>query len=72
MNQDDRNDINDQQMLFTIITAIVKREGGELIVSPNDMDAVKKEDMLLMYFDKSTENIILTNHLKASPTEEEV
>ena len=59
-------------MLFTIITAMVKREGGELIVTPKDMDAVKKEDMLLMYFDKKTENIILTNHVKAAPTEEEM
>ena len=72
MNQSDRKNLNDQQMLFTIITALVKREGGELIVTPSDMDAVKKEDMLLMYFDKKTENIILTNHIKAAPTEEEM
>jgi len=72
MDRDDRKSLNDQQMLFTIITALVKREGGELVVTPNDMDAVKKEDMLLMYFDKNTENIILTNHIKAAPTEEEM
>ena len=72
MDRDDRKSLNDQQMLFTIITALVKREGGELVVTPSDMDAVKKEDMLLMYFDKNTENIILTNHIKAAPTEEEM
>ena len=72
MDENDRKNLNDQQMLFTIITALVKKEGGELIVTPSDMDAVKKEDMLLMYFDKKTENIILTNHIKAAPTEEEM
>tara|TARA_Y100001973_G_C5168720_1_gene317731 strand:- start:764 stop:982 length:219 start_codon:yes stop_codon:yes gene_type:complete len=72
MKEEDRKSLNDTQMLFTIITALVKREGGEVIVTPNDMDSVKKEDMLLMYFDKKSENIILTNNLLAGPTDEEM
>ena len=72
MNEEDRKGLNDTQMLFTIITALVKREGGEIIVTPNDMDSVVKEDMLLMYFDKKSENIILTNNLLAGPTDEEM
>ncbi len=70
MNEEVRGALSDQQMLFTILTALVKKEGGEIKITEDEMDSVKKSDMMLMYYDKKKKQIILTLHMLSGPTEE--
>ncbi len=58
-------------MLFTMITALVKRDGGEIRITADEMDAVTKKDLMLMYFDKKKQEIILTTSLMNPLSEEE-
>ena len=61
MDNESRSLLNDEQMLFTILTAIVKNnEGHILIVTDEQMDSVSKEDTLLMYYDNQSNQIILS------------
>jgi len=66
MNENDRSTLNDKQMLFTLITALVKREGGEIRISEEEMDSVIKQDIMMMYYDKKLAEIILTVKLLGS------
>ena len=66
MNENDRSTLNDKQMLFTLITALVKREGGEIRISEEEMDSVIKQDIMMMYYDKKLAEMILTVKLLGS------
>lgn len=71
MSNDKKSPLNDEQMLFTMITALVKRDGGEIRITADEMDAVTKKDLMLMYFDKKKQEIILTTSLMNPLSEEE-
>jgi len=60
MDEISRSALNDKQMLFTLLTALVKREGGEIKISEKEMDSVIKQDMMMMYYDKKNKEIILS------------
>ena len=60
MDENERSALNDEQMLFTLLTALVKREGGEIRISEEEMDSVIKQDLMMMYYDKKSGEIILT------------
>ncbi len=62
MNKDDRDALSDNDMLFTLLTAIVKKSGGEIELSANEMDGVSTKDMLMMYYDQVDDTIILRTH----------
>ena len=72
MSKDKRSALNDEQMLFTMITALVKRSEGEIRITEKEMDAVTTSDMVLMYYDKASSEIILTLHLLQGPASDEV
>jgi hypothetical protein len=63
MNGDERSAVNDKQMLFTLLTALVKKNDGEIRISESEMDSVSKKDMMMMYYDKENKEIILSMHL---------
>ena len=63
MNSEERQKLDDQQMLFTIMIALLKREGGEIRISEGEMDGVTKRDLLLMYHDKTSKELILSMKL---------
>jgi len=63
MNSEERQKLDDQQMLFTIMIALLKREGGEIRISEGEMDGVTKSDLLLMYHDKASKELILSMKL---------
>ncbi len=67
MNDESRSLLNDEQMLFTILTAIVKNsQGSVLTITDEQMDSVSKEDVLLMYYDNESNQIILSMNVLSS------
>jgi hypothetical protein len=63
MDGDERSARSDKQMLFTLLTALVKKNDGEIRISESEMDSVSKKDMMMMYYDKENEEIILSMHI---------
>ena len=72
MNKEERTPLNDEDMLFTLLTALVKKAGGEIKISEDEMDSVTKSDMMLMYYDKPKKQIILAMHMLKGPADQEV
>ena len=48
MKKEERSALTNENMLFTLLTAIVKKSGGEIRISENEMDSVTKKDMMMM------------------------
>jgi len=69
MNSGERSSLNNKDMLFTLLIALVKKSDGEIKISEDEMDAVTKKDMMLMYYDKGAKEIILSLSLLTGPTE---
>tara|TARA_R110000824_G_scaffold271657_1_gene460143 strand:+ start:226 stop:447 length:222 start_codon:yes stop_codon:yes gene_type:complete len=63
MSSEGRSALDDKQMLFTLLTALVKKNDGEIRISESEMDSVSKKDMMMMYYDKENKEIILSMHL---------
>jgi hypothetical protein len=72
MDGEERTALNDKEMLFTLLTAIVKKENGEIRISEEEMDSVVKTDMVMMYYDKANKEIILSLHLLNGPADDQV
>ena len=70
MNSNKRSALNDKEMLFTLLTAIVKKSDGEIRISENEMDAVTKKDMMMMYYDKGAKEIILSLYFLSGPADD--
>ncbi len=68
MGQQERSALKDEQMLFTLLTALVKRSDGEIRISEDEMDSVVKKDMVMLYYDKTNKELILTTHLLTGPS----
>jgi len=67
MDEKERSTLNDKDMLFTLLTAIVKKHDGEIHISEDEMDSVTKTDMMMMYYDRKSKKIILSMHLLNNP-----
>ena len=52
--------LSDPKYLTTLVTALVKKAGGEIRISQTEMEDVTLSDLISMYYDISTEEIILT------------
>ncbi len=44
--------LEDSEWLFAVLTALVKREGGELRIKDEDLLAVSKKDIVGLFYDK--------------------
>ena len=51
--------LNDPQYLFVMLTAIVKKYGGEITITKNDLTRVTKSDLVSMSINPNTQDIIL-------------
>ena len=51
--------LQDPEYLFSIITALVKKNGGQITLSKEEMDNVSKGDLIGMYYEPKTGNLIL-------------
>lgn len=60
MNKSERDSLSDNQMLFTLLTALVKKSGGEIMLTEHDMDSVLPSDSVMMYYDKGKKIVVLT------------
>jgi hypothetical protein len=51
--------LNDPQYLFVMLTAIVKKYGGEITITKSDLSCVTKSDMVSLSVNPKTQDIIL-------------
>jgi len=51
--------LQDPEYLFNILTALVKKYGGELTLTEEEMQSVSTGDLIGMYFEPKTGNLIL-------------
>ena len=51
--------LDDPEYLFALLTAIVKREGGELTISEEVIEQVTKNDLMGMFWKTKRKELIL-------------
>jgi S-adenosylhomocysteine hydrolase len=51
--------LQDPEYLFSILTALVKKNGGKITLSKEEMDNVSKGDLIGMYYEPKTGSLIL-------------
>ena len=51
--------LQDPEYLFSIITILVKKNGGKIVLTEEEMRSVSKGDLIGMYFEPKTGNLIL-------------
>ena len=51
--------LQDPEYLFSILTIIVKKNGGKITLTEKEMKNVSKGDLIGMYYEPSTGNLIL-------------
>ena len=53
--------LNDPKYLTTLVTVLVKKFDGEIRISQAEMEAIHLSDLVTMYYDTTTNEIILTS-----------
>ena len=51
--------LKDPEYLFSIITMLVKKNGGKITLTEEEIKSVSKGDLIGMYYEPDTGNIIL-------------
>jgi hypothetical protein len=51
--------LNDADYLFNILTVIVKKSGGEIKLTKEELNSIAKGDLIGMYFEPKTGAVIL-------------
>ena len=51
--------LQDPEYLFSIITMLVKKNGGKIVLTEEEMKNVSKGDLIGMYYEPKTGNMIL-------------
>lgn len=51
--------LQDPEYLFSILTALVKKSGGKITLTEKEMKRVSKGDLIGMYYEPKTGNLIL-------------
>ena len=51
--------LNDPEYLFSLLTVLVKKYGGKITVTEEEMKSVTTGDLIGMYFEPNTGNVIL-------------
>ena len=55
--------LQDPDYLFSVLTMLVKKNGGKITITEEEMKNVSKGDLIGMYFEPKTNNIILSGAL---------
>tara|TARA_R110000782_G_scaffold165692_2_gene257653 strand:- start:2028 stop:2255 length:228 start_codon:yes stop_codon:yes gene_type:complete len=50
--------MNDPEYLFAVLTAIVKKHGGEIKLSKEELQLAQKGDLIGMYYEPKTDSIV--------------
>ena len=51
--------LQDPDYLFSILTMLVKKNGGKIVITEEEMSSVSKGDLIGMYYEPKTKNLIL-------------
>ena len=51
--------LQDPEYLFSILTMLVKKNGGKITITEEEMKNVSKGDLIGMYYEPKTGNLIL-------------
>ena len=51
--------LNDSEYLFSILTALVKRNDGKIKITEEELKEVSRGDLIGLYFEPSTNAIVL-------------
>ena len=51
--------LQDPEYLFGILTMLVKKNGGKIVITEEEMNSVSKGDLIGMYYEPKTKNLIL-------------
>jgi len=51
--------LQDPEYLFGILTMLVKKNGGKITITEEDMKTISKGDLIGMYYEPKTGNLIL-------------
>ena len=51
--------LQDPEYLFGIVTMLVKKNGGKIIITEEEMKSVSKGDLIGMYYEPKTGSLIL-------------
>ena len=51
--------LNDPEYLFSLLTALVKKNNGKIIITKKELNDVSMGDLIGMYYELETGNVIL-------------
>ena len=51
--------LNDPEYLFTLLTVLVKKNNGRIVLSEEELQSVSTGDLIGMYYEPKTGNLIL-------------
>ena len=51
--------LEDSEWLFTMLTALVKKQGGELRIKDEELESVSKKDIVGLFYDKKDNCTVL-------------
>ena len=51
--------LNDPEYLFSLLTALVKKNDGKIIITKEELNDVSMGDLIGMYYEPETGNVIL-------------
>jgi len=57
--------MNDPEYLFAVLTAIVKKQGGIITLTKEELSLAKKGDLIGMYYEPKTDSIVFKEVDKA-------
>jgi hypothetical protein len=57
--------MNDPEYLFAVLTAIVKKQGGTISLTKEELQLAQKGDLIGMYYEPKTDSIIFKEVDKA-------
>ena len=51
--------LQDPDYLFSLLTILVKKNGGKITITEEEMNSVSKGDLIGMYYEPNTKSLIL-------------
>ena len=51
--------LQDPQYLFSLLTILVKKNGGKIVISEEEQKNISKGDLIGMYYEPKTKNLII-------------
>jgi len=63
MTKKERDAQSRDQLLYTMLCALIKRNDGEIRITESEMDSVTRYDNIAIYYDKKSQEVLITNHL---------